>query len=531
MASRRELQKRQRALEQELASYLDPRGGAPPKEEAVAQLNLPEPVGLQKDWVESEASRKVLRVGRRGGKTRFALITSLVGHGPEDEQGKRPFPGVLDGGDVVWIAQDYPNLTTIIWREEFLPRFRGIKWAQLNAADHYVSIPGLGSLYLRSAEAIDSVRGIGKNLRGVIIDEAAHLDLERALQDVVLPALLDNQGWLILMSTTNAAWDGNVGRVLPSYFNRICEEIRAGKRTKNWEAFYGTAFDNPVIDDAGVNELVAEYAPGSAAMEQEVYAKLLVGGVGLALDMLDEKKHIVPRFKPPSHWRQFGAFDWGYNHWWVFGWFTMDEDGVVTLVDTIWGRRDLPEQIAKKIGKIVPVDKLSPIVAGHDVFVEKGRAIGFTGPTIAQIMTSHGVTLSPGDIRRVLGLDNLRRYLAHDEHPPRFVMMETDGNRRVFQQLASMQIDPRNLEDALKVDATESGEGGDDGYDMVRYGLMRFRLYSQPPPPERVTTSPEHFDPEMDPHYDQYGRARVVTGRGCGGRNRVALLTRGRKRW
>ena len=35
-----------------------------------------------------------------------------------------------------------------------------------------------------------------------------------------------------------------------------------------------------------------------------------------------------------------------------------------------------------------------------------------------------------------------------------------------------MQHDPRRPEDVLKVDSDSSGDGGDDAYDMLRYGLM-----------------------------------------------------------
>lgn len=35
-----------------------------------------------------------------------------------------------------------------------------------------------------------------------------------------------------------------------------------------------------------------------------------------------------------------------------------------------------------------------------------------------------------------------------------------------------MQHDPHRPEDVLKVDVDEDGNGGDDPYDTVRYGLM-----------------------------------------------------------
>lgn len=418
-----------------------------------------------------------MRVGRRGSKTRFALIAAVAGHGP-GPAGSKAMPGILEGWDVVWIAQDYPQLMTVAWREEIVPRFGDLPEAKLNqqTPGPLVSIRDKGTLYFRSAEAIGSVRGVGKRLKGVIVDEAAWLDLEEALLDVILPALADNDGWLIIMSTTNAGPDTNTAKRVPSYFNLICEQIRAGERGPDWAEFTGTAYDNPAMSARAIDELVAEYAPGSAKLQQEVYAALLRAGVGMALPDIDADHHIVPRFTVPGHWTQFGAFDWGYNHPYAFGWFAVNEDGVVHLVDTVWGRGELPLAIIAKVKRTLPIERFRYTVVGHDADQEH-RARGETGPSIREQFTLGGIPMSLAKIARVDGLANLMRYTAVKDAEgkaiaPRFVMMDTEGNRRVLKCLQGMQIDDKNVEDALKVDADHNGEGGDDGYDMVRYGLM-----------------------------------------------------------
>lgn len=457
------------------------------------ELVMPEPVGLQPTWLDSPAPKKVLRVGRRGSKTRFAFFAALMGHGPGWEKDEPMFPGVLQGGDVIWFAQTYTNLSTVLWHEEIVPRMAHLPWVELNATKHDVRIPGLGSLMLRSAdaEAIKSVRGAGSRLRGVIIDEAAWLALRAALLDIILPALLDNDGWLILMSTTNAGADGGYddqgAPQVPSYFNVICEEIRAGKRSDGWAEFVGTAYDNPTINPKAIDELIAEYPPDSPKLKQEVFAELLKAGVGLALPHLSKERHIVPQFPVPPHWHQFGAFDWGFNHPWVFGWYCVDEDGDITKVDTVFGRLDEPHQIAEKIvASGAPVARPHFIVhAGHDIFTKKGKAIGFKGPTIAEKMATHGLKLIEASIERVLGLNNLRTYTYvdeewSDERSPRFTMMKTAGNLECLAGLQRMQVDPKNFEDALGVDADAAGRGGDDFYDETRYGLMSRPLTTKP---------------------------------------------------
>jgi len=90
-------------------------------------------------------------------------------------------------------------------------------------------------------------------------------------------------------------------------------------------------------------------------------------------------------------------------------------------------------------------------------------------------------------ISRVAGLNNLRRYVqwrrteTEPERVPRFRMMDTQNNRKVLATLEAMQIDEKNIEDALKVDADAAGNGGDDAYDMVRYGLASRPIAAQLP--------------------------------------------------
>ena len=446
---------------------------------------VPEPLVHQQPIVDSEARFKVLRCGRRFGKTRFALTVAFRGHGPEMDDGDPLFRGIAQGMDVVWVAQDYPNLTTVVWREEFEPRFAPLEFATLNRNEHTVAIDGLGTLFCRPETAIDGIRGIGKRLGGVIIDEAAWLDLEHALQDVILAALIDNEGWLILMSTTNAAGDGNTAKRTPSYFNLICEQIRKGERSKEWQEFYGTAFDNPSLSHKAIKDMIAEYAAESPKLKQEVYAELLAAGVGVALDDLSAEKHLVPRFDIPGHWTHFGAFDWGFNHPYVFGWFTVDEDGNVYLVDSVISRKEYPNQIAARIKASIPTDRMKYIVAGHDIWTDGGRSD--KAPTIFEQLHANKLTMVKANISRVTGLNNLRRYVqwkATDTEPerqPRFRLFDTPNNRKVLATLVAMQIDEKNIEDALKVDADALGNGGDDAYDMVRYGLASRPIAAQLP--------------------------------------------------
>jgi hypothetical protein len=190
-------------------------------------------------------------------------------------------------------------------------------------------------------------------------------------------------------------------------------------------------------------------------------------GAGLGLSDLKRSTHLIAARPIPEHWTLFGAFDWGYAHPFSFGLFAADEDGSCYLVDSCSARRMQPPEIAERITDCLAGRTLRYIWAGHDCWADV-RARAENIPTIAEHFARLGLPLVKANISRVSGVQNVRRYLAA---PARFYVMDTPSNRKVFECLESLVGDPDKPEDILKVDADENGEGGDDAYDMVRYGL------------------------------------------------------------
>lgn len=210
-------------------------------------------------------------------------------------------------------------------------------------------------------------------------------------------------------------------------------------------------------------------------------------GAGMGLADLNRDVHMIDPFEIPSHWTMFGSFDWGYNHPFAFGLFAADEDGNVYLVDSVHGRHLQPDQIAHRIIESVPgydVTKLSQIAAGHDCWADR-KARGELVPTIAEQFYELGLTLHKANISRISGVQNMRRYLtwkSPDGKPfdPRFRIFKTPANQKAYECLESRVSDPDNIEDILKTDANDAGEGGDDFYDMIRYGLASRPLNATP---------------------------------------------------
>jgi len=453
----------------------------------MSDLVLPEPIGLQPAILASPSTRKVLRIGRRGSKTRTDFLAAIAGHGPGWADGTPTLPGIVQGVDVVWVSSDYPNLLTVVWNELIVPRFGRLPSASLNKNEHTLTLNGLGTLYLRPETAIDGIRGMGSKLGGVILDEAAHWDLGGALKRVVLPALLDNRGWLIASSTTNLGWDGNQERAVPSYFNRLCEEIRAGLRGPEWQEWTGTAYDNPSLDPVGIDELVAEYDPDSVEFKQEVLAELLTGGAGLALPHATADLLIDP-IPVPAGWTKYAGFDWGYNHPFAFVAFCKSPDGISYLTHCVTGRHQVPAEIADTVARSLDVREFSHIVAGTDCWnVEKAK--GVSVPTIAEQLGARGWKLIPvaqdGSRPRQQRLDHLRRVMGWGDGAaavrPTFRIFDHEQGRSVLRALAGTLLDPHDPEVPMKVDADQRGRGGDDVYDAVSYGLSSTPIVKQSP--------------------------------------------------
>lgn len=444
----------------------------------VPTLRLPRPLAHQVPVLDDPSPRKLWRAGRRTGKSVGGRIAAIRGHGPR-VNGKRLLPGMLDGANVAWLTKTYKQ-SKVVWRK-LLKAFRPLEGiaVKIDREDHRIeAIDGRGAITVWSGhtrDAIDNLRGDAYD--GVLLDEAAYIDLEYALNDVVEPALLDHGGWVFVFSSPNAAWDGNENRVAPSYFNRLCGAVLAGVE-RLWRQWHNRTEDNPRLDRVALAKLRERLGPESPTAQQELDASLIAGGL-LAL-RIDRPRVEVAPFRVPAHWPLFGAFDWGYSHPWSFGLFATSEDGVVHLVDAIGGRLQVPKAIAMDVGALLErhgrtFDDLTYTAAGHDCWHESKAKGTRVAPIAEQVYASHQWALTKASIGRVEGLNNLRAYLADGK----FKVHTRPGPLAALLCLETRISDPKRPEDVLKQDADHDGKGGDDDYDMVRYGLASRPLSAQ----------------------------------------------------
>jgi len=197
---------------------------------------------------------------------------------------------------------------------------------------------------------------------------------------------------------------------------------------------------------------------------------------GLAFDELDSI-HIAKPFRLPNNTRFIAGYDYGYAH--PFSWIliAITPDKKVYIVDYLKIHKKRPDEQGKMI-----VDKINEweldhlyIYSGTDIWSDKeGR------DTIwEQLSKAVGkkATFLKAYTDRKAGVAEMRKIIAWrntQSGEPQLKFFENTLD--VFDQIRGMQVDNKRLEDVVKVNADEDGNGGDDLYDGARYGIMA-RLY------------------------------------------------------
>ncbi len=191
--------------------------------------------------------------------------------------------------------------------------------------------------------------------------------------------------------------------------------------------------------------------------------------------------HNIEAFSPPADWDYWLSIDIGYAHWNMVYLHCVSGDGVIYTIDELAHRRTFADEIAPDVldmlarWELVP-DDLVGIYAGSDAFSVNAQS--GTEQSVAEQYEAYGLELDramtePGS--RVEGARLMTRMLGDPERgrPPTWFVFGANCPKLV-ECIPAMVHNPNKPDDVLKVDAdVDTGEGGDDPYDAVRYGLRR----------------------------------------------------------
>lgn len=207
-----------------------------------------------------------------------------------------------------------------------------------------------------------------------------------------------------------------------------------------------------------------------------------VGAEGLYFDEWDDELHMCEPFRIPTDWPVWGALDIGRAHPTAWGGLTENDDTIYLFAEHV--RAGWPiAQHCKAIRRQLQIAGVHPsrvkrTVAGHDAFLKRVDGDGVSVAELYERATDRdtgervGFKLERATVARVAGATRVAELLGNRELgiPPKLKIFRTC--RHTIACMTRMVHDPDDPEDVLKVDADSNGEGGDDPYDMLRYGVM-----------------------------------------------------------
>lgn len=253
---------------------------------------------------------------------------------------------------------------------------------------------------------------------------------------------------------------------------RFVDPWRSKKEESDRKFIFGR-----VVDNAFVNEEYIDNLRDLNDLERRAY---LDGdwdvSAGAYFRRWSRNRHVIAPLDDVK-WmdRLWLGMDYGYNHWNMTYLVGKDGDGVLYSLHELAHRHKQPDEIVPDI--LAMLDSYGLTLAdirhckiGSDAFNKTGQS----RLTIVQQYTKLGMRMlraetAPGS--RVGRAQFLNRLLGDPTRSRAPGILITENCPRLINCLPYLEVDPHNQEDVLKVDANESGRGGDDPYDALCYAI------------------------------------------------------------
>lgn len=373
---------------------------------------------------QSKARFKVVKAGKRFGKTKWALY-ELV-----QAAGRYP-------NEVFWyVSPSYRMSKSIAWWD--------LKWLipkecikRSVEQDLMIILWNDTRIELKGADKEDSLRG--PRLKGVIFDEAAYIK-EYLWNDVIRSQLIDSRGFAYFISTPKGKnW-------FTSLFGEAKRKCKLGD--KDWESFYFTSLDNPTLNREELEKVKATVP--ETTWNQEFLA--------LEQDYLGQKysefnfDRNVEELKVSEGVLSIRGIDWGLDHPTVCLWAKVDKQNKVVWIYDEYFKSGLT--INENVKNIQDKTGSAP-VEWTVIDPSANRRDPASNRSIKDEYARWGIACVDGD-RRERGTDIVKMFLKHGR----------------------VKISPkcRNLIRELQI--LEWGDKlNDDCTDVLRYLLVRVHDY------------------------------------------------------
>jgi len=219
-------------------------------------VTIPTPHKKQRDFIESVSKRKVIRAGRRGGKTVGMAILAI----------KR----FLAGQRVLYAAPTQDQIERF-WFEVTAalsePMQAGVYYK--NETRHVIEVPMTENrIRAKTAWNADSLRGDYADV--LILDEYQLMD-ETAWTEVGAPMLLDNNGDAVFIYTPPSLHSRGTSKARdPQHAAKLYKKA-SSDNTGRWEVFHFTSWDNPHISREALEDISKDMT--ALAIRQEINAE------------------------------------------------------------------------------------------------------------------------------------------------------------------------------------------------------------------------------------------------------------------
>ena len=225
------------------------------KEQRIEVL-LPNPHPRQKAFIESEAKRKIIRAGRRSGKTIGMSILAVK--------------AFLDGQRVLYAAPTEDQLATFWFTvKKALQKPLDANVFKKNEVQHIIELEGTQQrIRGKTAYNVDTLRGDFASL--LILDEWQLMD-EQMWGVVGAPMLADVNGSAVFVYTPPSLHSRSMSKARdPMHAAKMYK--KAEKDTSGrWAAYHFTSFDNPHISHEALDEIAQDMS--EISYRQEVMAE------------------------------------------------------------------------------------------------------------------------------------------------------------------------------------------------------------------------------------------------------------------
>lgn len=218
------------------------------------EIHLQTPHKHQRAFIDSQAKRKIIRAGRRGGKTVGIAIYAVQ--------------RFLAGRRVLYAAPTMDQVA-MFWRTVSRALEQPIEAGifRKNETSHIIELPGTEQrIRAKTAWNADSLRG---DYADELIFDEWQLMNEGAWGEVGAPMLLDNNGNAVFIYTPPSLRSRSVSKADdPQHAAKLYKRAQADD-TGRWDTFHFRSLDNPHISRAALADITHDMTALSYRMEIE----------------------------------------------------------------------------------------------------------------------------------------------------------------------------------------------------------------------------------------------------------------------